>query len=522
MTMETSTAETADPAGEQAIELLETAKAIPEPKALPKPLPHQKPHVLEIPWFALVTTYLSFVVLGLVAKIEDFLGKKFKPEEYKHLRVQNGYAPMVSDFDSLWFRHVYVRLRDCFSRPIMGVAGGHVGIADRFTTDYNKTFVYTGKEHRVLNLASYNYLGFAQSEGPCADKVEEALLTQGIAQGSSRSEAGRTRMLVETEEMVARFVGTEAALIVSMGYATNSLIMPALVGKGCLIISDELNHSSLIIGARLSGATIRVFRHNNTADLEKKLRKSISQGQPRTHRPWKKILVVVEGLYSMEGEYCNLPKIVELKSKYKFYLYVDEAHSIGALGKRGRGICDHFGVDPHKVDVLMGTFTKSFGATGGYIAGSLEMIDYLRIHTFASVYAEPMTVPVLAQVSSSMKMIMGEDENAQLGQLKLKQLRDNSRYFAEELRKLGFMMMGDPGSPVIPLLLFNPAKMSAFSRECLKRDIAVVAVSYPATPMLTSRVRFCVSASHTREDLDYALQQISEVGDLLLLKLNKH
>ncbi|KAJ1748326.1 serine palmitoyltransferase component [Coemansia sp. RSA 1821] len=489
-----------------------------------QPLPHETPNDLDdIPTTTLVTTYLNILLLVVLAHIEDFFGKIFKPQQYVQLRVQNGYAPMVSDFESLWSRHVYARLRDCFNRPIAGVAGRIVQLVDRYTKDYNRTFQYTGKILNVLNLASYNYLGFAQSEGPCADKVEEAMKEHGITQASSRSEAGRTRLLVETEEMVARFVGTEAALIVSMGYATNALNMPALISKGCLIISDELNHSSLVSGARLSGATIRVFRHNNTADLEKQLRKSISQGQPRTHRPWKKILVVVEGLYSMEGEFCNLPKIIELRNKYRFYLYVDEAHSIGALGKRGRGICDHFGVDPREVDVLMGTFTKSFGAAGGYIAGSKALIDYLRVHSYSAVYAEAMSIPVLAQVNSSMRMIMGEDrENALLGQEKLDQLAANSKYFADKLKELGFMVLGDPGSPVVPLLLFSPSRMMAFSRECLKRNIAVVVVSYPATPIIAGRVRFCVSSSHTREDLDFALEQISEIGDLLLVKLNKH
>ncbi|KAI9468139.1 serine palmitoyltransferase component [Coemansia sp. RSA 989] len=491
-------------------------------KAEVKASAEEKNELEAVPTFILVTTYLSFLMLIVFAHMRDFIGKLFHPEQYVQLRVQNGYAPMVSDFESLWTRRLYGRIRDCFNRPITEVAGGHVNLLERVSHDFNRTFEFTGRIRNVLNLASYNYLGFAQSEGPCADKVEEAMKEHGITQASSRSEAGRTRLLVETEEMVARFVGTEAALIVSMGYATNALNMPALVSKGCLIISDELNHSSLVSGARLSGATIRVFRHNNTADLEKQLRKSISQGQPRTHRPWKKILVVVEGLYSMEGEFCNLPKIIELKRKYGFYLYVDEAHSIGALGKRGRGICDHFGVDPREVDVLMGTFTKSFGAAGGYIAGSKALIDYLRVHSHSAVYAEAMSVPVLVQVSSSMRMIMGEDrEHALEGQQRLDQLAINSRYFARRLVEMGFMTMGDPGSPVIPLLLFSPAKIPAFSRECLKRNIAVVVVSYPATPIITGRVRFCISASHTREDLDFALEQISEIGDLLMLKFHK-
>ncbi|KAJ2384038.1 serine palmitoyltransferase component, partial [Coemansia sp. RSA 2603] len=383
-------------------------------------------------------------------------------------------------------------------------------------------FEFTGRVRNVLNLASYNYLGFAQSEGPCADKVEAAMREHGLTQASTRAEAGCSQLLVETEDMVARFVGSEAALIVSMGYATNALNIPALVGRGCLILSDELNHSSLVSGARLSGASIRVFRHNDVASLETELRRSITQGQPRTHRPWKKILVVVEGLYSMEGEFCRLPEIVALRRRYGFYLFVDEAHSIGALGKRGRGVCDHFGVNPQEVDVLMGTFTKSFGAAGGYIAGSRALINHLRLKSHSAVYAEAMSVPVLAQVSSSMRMIMGEDrEHALEGQQRLDQLAVNARYFARRLAEMGFMTMGDAGSPVVPLLLFSPAKIPAFSRECLKRNVAVVVVSYPATPIITGRVRFCISASHTRADLDYALEQISEIGDLLMLKFHK-
>ncbi|KAJ2611473.1 serine palmitoyltransferase component [Coemansia sp. RSA 1365] len=489
-----------------------------------KELPHEKPPQMEdVPLFTRVTAYMSFMLILVIAHVEDFFGMIFLPEKYVNLRVQNGYAPMVSDFESLWTRHVYFRMLDCFNRPIGSVAGGYVKLCERISHDYNRTIHYTGGLQNVLNLASYNYLGFAQGEGLCADRAIKEMAENNLTQSSTRAEVGRSRLLVETEDVVARFVGTEAALIVSMGYATNALNIPALVSEGCLIISDALNHNSLVAGARLSGAIIRVFKHNDTRDLEKLLRRSIIQGQPRTHRPWKKILVVVEGLYSMEGEYCNLPKIVELRHKYGFYLFVDEAHSIGALGKRGRGVCDLFNVNPREVDVLMGTFTKSFGAAGGYIAGNKELIDYLRLHSYSAVYAESMSVPVLAQISSSMRIIMGEDrENALEGQQHLKQLAENSIYFAQKLKDLGFMVIGDYGAPIIPLMLFNPTKMLAFARECHKRNIAVVVVSYPATTVVTSRVRICVSSAHTREDLDYALEQISEIGDLLLLKIHKN
>lgn len=155
-----------------------------------------------------------------------------------------------------------------------------------------------------------------------------------------------------------------------MGFATNSLNIPTLISPGCLVVSDEKNHASIILGLRLSGAVTKVFNHNSMKDLERVLRDSIASGQPKTGKPWKKILIIVEGVFSMEGSIVKLPEIVALKKKYKAYIYLDEAHSIGATGPSGRGVLDLYGVDPKDIDILMGTFTKSFGSAGGYIAGS--------------------------------------------------------------------------------------------------------------------------------------------------------
>ena len=251
------------------------------------------------------------------------------------------------------------------------------------------------------------------------------------------------------------------------------------------------------------------------------MRNAIAQGQPSDskHVPWKKILVVVEGLYSMEGNICCLPEILALKNKYKFYLYLDEAHSIGALGPNGRGVCDYYGVDPCEVDILMGTFTKSFGAAGGYIAAKKEIVDKIRLYCHSSVYAESISLAVLQQIYTSMSIIVG-DQGGDEGRRRIQTLAKNSRFFASELRRMGFIVYGYD-SPVIPLLLCNPAKIPAFSREMLDRGIAVVVVGYPATPIITSRVRFCISAAHTEEDLKFALEQISEVGDRLCLKWKK-
>jgi serine palmitoyltransferase len=192
-----------------------------------------------------------------------------------------------------------------------------------------------------LNFASYNYLGFAQSTGPCADAVEQSTLANGIASPSPRAEAGSTLLHAELERQVARFVGKPDAMVVSMGFATNSTTIPALVSKGCLIISDEMNHSSIVFGARLSGAAVRVFKHNNMDDLKDLLREVISQGQPRTHRPWKKILVIVEGLYSMEGTVVNLPEIVQLKKEFKVTNKMSQTKSM------------HTGTDVHQTPSLV-------------------------------------------------------------------------------------------------------------------------------------------------------------------------
>jgi serine palmitoyltransferase len=206
---------------------------------------------------------------------------------------------------------------DCFSAPVTGVPGRAIMLLDRESKDYNRTFSLTGTKTRGLNISSYNYLGFAQAQSGCGDAVEESLRRYGITSCGARLEGGSSELHVTGEALVARFVGQEDALISSMGFATNSTIIPALVSKGCLVISDELNHASIRFGARLSGANVRMFKHNDMQSLESLLREVISQGQPKTHRSWKKILVIVEGLYSMEGTMVNLPAVIELKKKYK-------------------------------------------------------------------------------------------------------------------------------------------------------------------------------------------------------------
>ncbi|KAI9827834.1 MAG: serine palmitoyltransferase component [Thelocarpon impressellum] len=477
------------------------------------------PVIDEPPYYYLLTTYVSYLILIIFGHVRDFFGKRFREEKYRHLKARNGYAPLNSDFDNFYVRRLKMRINDCFARPVTGVPGRFIRLVDRVSRDFNLHFRLTGTTTQTLNMSSYNYLGFAQSEGPCADAVEDAVKKYGLSFASPRGDVGTSDLHLEVEDQVAKFVGKQAAVVFSMGFGTNATAFPALVGKGCLIISDELNHASIRFGARLSGAMIEMFKHNDMKDLERLLREVIAQGQPRTHRPWKKILVVVEGLYSMEGSMVNLPGILALKRRYKFNLFVDEAHSVGALGPSGRGVCDYFGVDPAEVDILMGTLTKSFGANGGYVAGDRNLVEKLRVTNAGTVLGESPTPPVLMQISSALRIITGETWPGQ-GEERLQRLAFNSRYLRLGLKRLGFIVYGHDDSPIIPLLLYNPAKMPAFSHEMLRRKISVVVVGYPATPLVSSRARFCVSAAHTKEDLDRLLTACDAVGNVLQLKFS--
>ena len=480
----------------------------------------EPPAVDEPPYYYFLATYISYLLLIGLGHTRDFFSRNFKKNGINAaIRIKPGYAPLNDDFDNFYVRRLKMRLDDCFARPTTGVPGRFITLIDRTSDDFNNTYQFTGTFTQTLNVSSYNYLGFAQSDGPCAEAAEETVRKYGVTAGSSRAETGTNDLALEVEREIANFVGKPAAMVFSMGFVTNASSFPALVGKGCLILSDELNHASIRIGARVSGALIRSFKHNDMDDLEHHLRDAISQGQPRTHRPWKKILVAVEGLYSMEGTMVDLPNILRLKRKYKFFLFLDEAHSIGAIGRKGRGVCDYFKVDPAEVDILMGTFTKSFGANGGYVSADKHIIEKLKATNAATTYGESPSPGVLMQILCSLKIIAGDIVPGQ-GEERLQRIAFNSRYLRLGLKRLGFIVYGHDDSPIIPVVLYSPGKMSSFSREMLKRKISVVIVGYPATPLISSRARFCVSSSHTKEDMDRLLIACDQVGDILQLKFS--
>ncbi|MEE6474440.1 hypothetical protein FKM82_010383 [Ascaphus truei] len=467
---------------------------------------------------------MGFGLVTLFGYLRDFMrtwGLE-KCQMATEREAQKDFVPLYQDFENFYTRNLYMRVRDNWNRPICSVPGPKFDLMERVTDDYNWTFRHTGRVIKdVINMGSYNYLGFAENDPESLETVMGTVKDYGTGVCSSRQEMGNLDKHKELEDLVAQFLDVEAAMVFGMGFATNSMNIPALVGKGCLILSDELNHTSLVLGARLSGATIRIFKHNNMQSLEKLLRDAVVSGQPRSHRGWRKILILVEGIYSMEGSIVRLPEIVALKKKYKAYLYLDEAHSVGAVGPTGRGVVEYFGIDPDDIDVLMGTFTKSFGAVGGYIAGKKELVDFLRTHSHSAVYATSMSPPVTEQIMKVMKCIMGLDGTS-IGRERVRQLAENTRYFRERLHDMGFITYGNEESPVVPLLLYLPGKVGAFARHMLEKKIGVVVVGFPATPITESRARFCMSAAHTREMLDTVLDTLDEMGDFLWVKYSRN
>jgi serine palmitoyltransferase len=391
-----------------------------------------------IPTFAAVTTYLGYAVLIVCGHIRDIFARLFQRGRYVRRTSQYPsddvtlFAPLLKSWENFYTRRLYHRIQDCFNRPIASSPGTRIQVLERVSRDGNKTMdilgpldnletiqqktVYTSGSHFValdndrvarscLNLGSYNYLGFADDwDVTCRKDVVGSLEALPVSMSSSSMEFGTTKLHRKVEQLVASFLGKEDALCLNMGFNTNATTIPALVTQGDLIISDALNHTSIVNGARGSGAAIRTFRHNDTSQLEEILREAIIMGRPRTRRPWNKILVIVEGIYSMEGEYCDLRKVVNVSKKYGAYVYLDEAHSVGAMGPTGRGCAEYTGVDTADIDIMMGTFTKSFGGMGGYIAGSKEVISFLRQKCAGSTYHNALSPVVCQQIISSFQV----------------------------------------------------------------------------------------------------------------------
>ncbi|KAK5966039.1 hypothetical protein GCK32_010690 [Trichostrongylus colubriformis] len=470
--------------------------------------------IADPPWYSSIMVKFSCTLMFFIGIFADWLRMRgiikvpVATDDPRH----KGFAPLDDHFEAIYINHIYRKSSDVLNRPITSVPASVMLLKDRYTDDYGWTQKYTGTVSEVINMGSYNYLGFSHNDGPCAEEAARYIDKYGLHIGSTRHERGNHMVQAKIEKCVAHYLGVEAAICFPMGFGTNSMNIPSLVDKGSLILSDELNHASLVLGCRISGATVKVFKHNDAADCEKLLRNALCHPSPKTQKPFNKVLIVIEGIYSMEGTIVNLPEFIRIKKKYKAYLFLDEAHSVGALGPTGKGVVEYWGCNARDVDIMMGTLTKSFAAAGGYMGGTKAVIDHIRRNSAGPCYGAAMSPPIIAQVLSSMKVMCGED-GTDIGARKAIQLLRNCRYFRRRLKQMGFVIYGHEDSPVVPLMTYYITKVVAFSRRTLEYNIGLVAVGFPATPLTKARVRFCLSADHSKEQLDYVLDIVDKVGD---------
>ena len=357
---------------------------------------------------------------------------------------------------------------------------------------------------KVINLASNNYLGLTTHP-----KLREAALAAtkryGVGSGAVRTIAGTMRIHMELEEKIARFKNVEACVVFQSGFAANAGTVSAILGKDDFIISDELNHASIIDGARLSRAKILVFRHKDIAHAEEQLASIKDQ-------PGNKLLIT-DGVFSMDGDIGPLPALCDVAEKYGAIMMVDDAHASGVLGHNGRGTIDHFKVHG-RVDVQVGTLSKAIGALGGYVCGTRDLIDFLyhRARPFLFSTSHPPSVAATC--------IAAFDVLEQEPQL-MEKLWENTRYFKKELGGLGFNIGGKntPASetPITPVIVGEGKLAMQFSRELFNEGVMATGIAFPTVAEGKARIRTIMTAKHTREQLDQALAALKKVGKRLTI-----
>jgi len=346
---------------------------------------------------------------------------------------------------------------------------------------------------RVLNMCSNNYLGFAYDER-LRSAAKQAIDEYGVGPGAVRSIAGTMSLHVEFEKRIAEFKGTEAALSVQSGLNTNLAAIPLLMGKEDVLFTDELNHASIIDGVRLTKAHRAIFPHRDTKALGEKLEE---------HKDTKKKLIITDGVFSMDGDLAPLPGIVELAEKYDAMVMVDDAHGEGVLGSHGRGIVDHFGLHG-RVDIECGTMSKAFGVMGGYIAGSARLVEYLRQQARPFLFSSAATPPDVAACIKAIDILEKDDAP-------VRTLWENAKYFKKALEKLGFDT-GISQTPITPVMLGEAQTAWDFSKRLFAEDIFGTAIAFPTVPRGKARIRVMLSAAHSREDLDFAIEKFALVG----------
>lgn len=356
------------------------------------------------------------------------------------------------------------------------------------------------KGRSVLQMSSNNYLGLTDHPG-MKEAAIRAIEKYGVGSGSVRTITGTLDIHDQLEQELAKFKGTEAALVFQSGFTANQGVLGPLLGPDDVVISDELNHASIIDGIRLTKAQRKVFAHKDMDQLEAALKESAG---------FQKRIVVTDGVFSMDGDIAPLPAIVELAEKYDAFVYVDDAHASGVLGKNGKGSTDHFGLHG-RVHIQIGTLSKAVGAVGGYVACEQVVKDYLIHKARPFLFSTSQTPAVAATCLAAIQVLQ------QSGDL-IAKLWENAAYFRSKVQALGFDT-GASETPIIPVIVGNPAKTMQFSDLLLQEGVYAQGIVYPTVAMDKGRVRFIVTAQHTREDLDFALDALHKAGKQLNLMM---
>ncbi len=356
---------------------------------------------------------------------------------------------------------------------------------------------YDGRE--VINLASNNYLGLC-NHPRLIEAALKATRELGVGSGAVRTIAGTMRIHMELEEKIARFKNVEACVVFQSGFAANAGTVSAILGKEDFILSDELNHASIIDGARLSRAKIKVFRHKDAAHCEELLKEVANE-------PGHK-LVITDGVFSMDGDIGPVDKLAVLAEKYGAIMMVDDAHASGVLGRNGRGSVDHFHMHG-RVDVQVGTLSKAIGALGGYVCGSKDLIDYLYHRARPFLFSTSHPPSVAATCIAAFDMLEQEPE-------RIERLWSNTRYFQGELRRAGFNVGGinTPATetPITPVILGEGRTAMDFSRALFEEGVMGTGIAFPTVPEGKARIRLMVTSEHTRAQLDQALETLERVA----------
>lgn len=352
---------------------------------------------------------------------------------------------------------------------------------------------------KVINLASNNYLGLT-THPKLREAALEATRKYGVGSGAVRTIAGTMKIHMELEERIARFKNVEACVVFQSGFTANAGTVSAILGKEDFIVSDELNHASIIDGARLSRAKILVFRHKDVAHAEEQLASIKDQPGRR--------LLITDGVFSMDGDIGPLPALCNLAEKYGAIMMVDDAHASGVLGRNGRGTIDHFHVHG-RVDVQVGTLSKAIGALGGYVCGSRDLIDFLYHRARPFLFSTSHPPSVAATCIAAFEVLEQEPE-------RMDRLWENTRFWKKELANLGFNIGGTntPASetPITPIIIGDGRLTMEFSRELFKEGVFGTGIVFPTVPEGKARIRTIMTATHTQDELGQALEVLNRVG----------